>query len=1315
MYTVKEVKTSFVLRRLRQYRHFLLQTARICLEGSNGLKQFVRLLLDGGSQRSFVRRDVSLAVGCHSVGFEDLTIHTLGNKSARRTKYNSVQCTLHSQSSAHSVVINAIEYEHICSDGLPSVPSGISSQLKRMGLQLADEPSAPSSVISVLIGSDHYWKVVTGNTLRLSKDLVAVETLFGWTVQGAFRFRPANEVEVMRIGVQTEEPDRQIDLQLQAFWELEHLGIIDQQQSNDTDGTVLQEFRATAKLCGGRYVVRLPRDPGKGSLLGDNKALAVQRLQRITKKLLSDQAVMDEYDSTIRQYLTNDHAERMADPAVVSGPLYYMPHHAVIRRDRETTKVRIVFDASSKAPGCLSRNETLHAGPNLNPDVLELLLQFRAFRIAVTADVEKAFLQILLEEADRDSLRFLWYSTTPKNGEPLPSVETWRMTRVPFGAKSSPFLLAATIRHHLQSVETTYTPTASLLASHFYVDDLVVGLDTVEEALTLYHQARQILRAASMKLVKWTSNCAPLRSTFEADGTTSASDTSLKKVLGLVWDVDTDELRYSLKSISEFLEKRTDTKRCVLQTASRVYDPLGYIAPFVITIKILLQRIWLSKIQWDDRLPEDLMGTWLSWCQEVPLISRISIPRTLSDSASIAAASKTLHVFCDASPKAYGAVVYLVTERDKAHSEASLLLAKSRVAPVKHVSLPRLELMGAVIAARLLRCVRATLSMPEVEAVLWTDSEVALHWIHGSSQEWKPFVKNRVVDIQEITDSRQWRHCPGCDNPADLLTRGINCLRLLDDVCWWHGPSWLSNRANWPPLWYQSDMIVDEVRMEAKPATVCCAPLTTHSPLLDITDFGSLHRLLRVTAWTKRFLHNCSHTDKREGAVSAEELAAAETYWIHIAQRQRFGAKPTNHKSLKSTSVFYDDNNIIRLKGRLQYGEFSEPLKYPIIIPADHHFTALLVSSTHVRLLHAGVQETLADLRERYWVIRGRQVVRKVLHRCLVCRRERARACSEPTAPLPRDRVLPSPPFETVGTDYAGPLHFRSPEGDEAGRCYLLIFTCAITRAVHLELTKSMTAHDFLQAFQKFISRRGLPRTVYSDNFRTFKRAQRDLSLAALSQHPAVTGLLSSHRVTWKFIAERAAWWGGFWERLIRSIKTCLRKILGRSTLDYDALGTVIVQLEAVLNSRPLAYASEDPDDIAVITPAHFLVGKRLTALPSIPSQGLSTGNESTSEQLRRRWRYMERMTDLLRSRWIKEYILYLRSAHIYKPLASDTVKIGDIVLVSNEKSRVLWPLARVQDVRVSGDGCIRSCRLKLPDGHTINRPIQLLHKLEAG
>ncbi|XP_064471798.1 uncharacterized protein LOC135386020 [Ornithodoros turicata] len=408
-----------------------------------------------------------------------------------------------------------------------------------------------------------------------------------------------------------------------------------------------------------------------------------------------------------------------------------MPHHAVIRRDRETTKVRIVFDASSKAHGSLSLNEALHAGPNLNPDVLQLLLRFRSYHVALTADIEKAFLQIVLDSADRDCLQFLWYATTPRAGEPLPPVEIWRMTRVPFGAKSSPFLLAATIRHHLRAAEETYPRTASLLSSHFYVDDLVVGMLSPEEALTVYHESRQIFRDAGMKLVKWTSNNAILRATFDADETGSSTTSPLRKVQGIVWDIETDEIRYPLKSISEFLEQRSNTKRYILQAVARIYDPLGYVAPFVLTAKILLQRIWLSKMSWDEELPEDLMGVWSSWCQQVPLLSRVSLPRRLGGKMS--EGSIALHMFCDASPRAYGAAAYLVTLDRDGHYRADLLLAKSRVAPVKTVSLPRLELMGAVIATRLMRFLQTTLSLSTVPTVLWTDSEITLYWIYGST------------------------------------------------------------------------------------------------------------------------------------------------------------------------------------------------------------------------------------------------------------------------------------------------------------------------------------------------------------------------------------------------------------------------------------------------------------------------------------------------------------------------------------------------------------------------------------------------------
>ncbi|XP_064470260.1 uncharacterized protein LOC135385013 [Ornithodoros turicata] len=381
------------------------------------------------------------------------------------------------------------------------------------------------------------------------------------------------------------------------------------------------------------------------------------------------------------------------------------------------------------------------------------------------------------------------------------------------------------------------------------------------------------------------------------------------------------------------------------------------------------------------------------------------------------------------------------------------------------------------------------------------------------------------------------------------------------------------------------------------------------------------------------------------------------------------------------------------MEGRLQYGVFPDAVKHPIVLPSDHPITAMVIRQTHLRLLHAGVQGTLTDLREAYWVIRGRQVVKRVVHGCRVCRRAKARACTEIAGPLPRDRISAAAPSDVTGIDYSGPLFYRPPYGESnvSRTCYILIFTCAVTRAVHLEVTESMTAEDFLKAFKRFVSRRGVPGTVYSDNFRTFKRVSSELSVGQLSQDPGVNGFLTVHRISWKFIVERAAWWGGFWERLIKSAKVCLRKILGKSTLTYSELATVVMEVEAVLNSRPLTYVSEDPDNLSVLTPGHFLVRKRITALPYEPAVEL----RSTSNQLRRRWKYRER---LIESFWTtKEYILCLRSANIRRPLSSCSVKTGDIVLIAKENApRVSWPLGRVESTRESADGRIRSCQVRI-------------------
>lgn len=279
-------------------------------------------------------------------------------------------------------------------------------------------------------------------------------------------------------------------------------------------------------------------------------------------------------------------------------------------------------------------------------------------------------------------------------------------------------------------------------------------------------------------------------------------------------------------------------------------------------------------------------------------------------------------------------------------------------------------------------------------------------------------------------------------------------------------------------------------------------------------------------------------------------------------------------------------------------------------------------------------------------------------------------------------------------------------------KSYIALFTCATTRAVHLELVRDLTTETFLMALRRFIARRGIPKTVYSDNALTFKRASADMNKIFHAIKGSDTqAYLSDHRITWKFIVERAAWWGGFWERMVRTVKNVLRKVLGRSALDYDSIVTILTQAEAVVNSRPLTYVHSQAEELTPLTPSHLLIGRRLTSLPSPGGNIVTTSTKSTvTRQSQRRSALM----DLFWRRWRREYLLELRSAHFAAGLPQKSVKEGDIVLLGEDKTpRQLWKLCRVVETFPGRDGKARACRIILPNKKELRRPVQALYPLE--
>ncbi|XP_064469624.1 uncharacterized protein LOC135384348 [Ornithodoros turicata] len=769
---------------------------------------YLRGVIDGGSQKTFVREDISGRLELPVLREIDLRLSTFAvNAPSPSQRRNVVRLKLKSQFDKTEVTLEAME-----------IPF-----LRERGMDIADRVLFPSvhrdTRISVLIGSEQLWKIVKGNVQHDQNNsaMVAIDTSLGWTFQGPMKTMSSVSEQndtlicVLRTAVDTEDDT---SLALRRFWNLEDLGINNNPTPDRDDQDLMQRFESSIEFQNGRYQVNLPFKQLSGVDLQNNRGVA---LERLSTRMARDSEMLARYDGAIRTYLEEGHAE-MVKPAsdeADTGQVYYMPHRPVIRESLATTKLRVVFDASSHVSGALSLNDCLEKGPKMVPDLVRLPLKFRLHRIAITADVRKAFLQIGIKEEDRDVIRFLWCSAPPTPGHEMPPAEESRMTAIAFGTAASPFLLAATLSHHLRLIREEFPETAAVLESSIAVDDMIIGAATLEEALRICSESIDIFKRAGMEL-----------GTYPKDVTRALGTTTETKVLGVVWKREDDVFKFDTSAIVEFLTTPKNTKRFLLQATARIFDPLGYLSPFVIRVKILFQQLWELGIDWDCELPDDLSSD----------------------------------------PHAYEAAVYLRVRTETGQVHVNLMLAKARVPPVKRLTLPRLELMSTLIEARLLSYAADILHAPAAEYYTWTDSTTPLSWIRSSANRWKPFVSNRVTEIESITDPSRWRHCPGHCNPADLIARGFTAEICVSSSLWWRGPEWLQREeACWPELYAhvvtndRAPDVVDEERAGASspPPYLILGVADIEGPLLQLERFSKLSRVLRVTVWIMRFVAKC--------------------------------------------------------------------------------------------------------------------------------------------------------------------------------------------------------------------------------------------------------------------------------------------------------------------------------------------------------------------------------------------------------------------------------------------------------------------------
>ncbi|XP_049871777.1 uncharacterized protein LOC126370796 [Pectinophora gossypiella] len=630
---------------------------------------------------------------------------------------------------------------------------------------------------------------------------------------------------------------------------------------------------------------------------------------------------------------------------------------------------------------------------------------------------------------------------------------TYRHRRVVFGVTSSPFLLVATINHHLDNCAEPYKETAMKLKKSFYVDNCVTSLESEQELEKFISESKKVMLDGMFDLRGWITS--PVIVDHNVENTS---------ILGVIWNIKNDTLQCNanLKNIDMKLSKRS-----LLSIAQRVFDPIGVTCPTTIVPKMIMQRAWCRKLSWDEKLPGDLAKDFKKWLEQAHVINDCIIPRRLT-SMPIKDCETSLHVFCDASKDAYSACIFLRSKQGE-NVNLSLVLAKSRVTPVDKITIPRLELVAATLASRLSVTVIESLDLPDCDLYFWSDSSVVLTWIKCEGP-WSVFVTNRVKEIKGLSSSAAWRHVPGHLNPADLPSRGVAPKGLLESR-WWEGPAWLRlDKEHWPVAEFTSN--APEADDERKKTSTFAMLVEDESFLDRLTYFSSYTKLVRMICWILRLK---KRTGSRE--ITFDEFEYAENVLIRLIQ-QRYKESLLD----KNIQTFVDDNGLIRLNTKLSLGSENYNFKFPIVLPGANTIVKRLVERRHIELKHAGAQTLLNNLRQNYWIIGARKLVRSTIHRCIICKRFKARRCEASTGVLPIERMEASVAYQFSGVDLTGPLTLRS--GDKA---WIVLFTCATYRAVHLEVVETLSTGDFLMALRRFVARRGRVEQLFSDNGTNFR------------------------------------------------------------------------------------------------------------------------------------------------------------------------------------------------------------------------------------
>ena len=1283
----------------------------------------VRALIDGGSQITALKR--SIATELHLKG-ENKTL-IIGTSGAQKLKYTDQIVTYFQLASKNKkfitdFMIEAITMPQVTMDINPiTINPNNHEHLKQIEFteELPFQRNTPVKVdllIGQPIASNLLLKIICGKSIN---EPAAAIYKIGACLTGASSLNKGNQVSLFS-AVEI-LPETVVDIK--NWFSLENLGI---ENPTEEDQLTVDEQKAEDLMQQNTYYDKINKC-WHTKLLWADKPIQYTNIKRATVtasrviKRFSQEKYNDSWNGIQNVYATNldlGITELVPkDDMKKENNFHYICMSMVFKPESITTPVRPVFNANLEMGiEKTSFNASLLEGPNLLQQLPQLMLKFRCYSTVALLDISKLYSRIRLSKEDSDYQRFFWSNTKIGPTETKANLKSYRQNRLVFGSKSSPYQAQWVLKKHAKLFGNEH------LKNNAYLDDIFVGDNSPQKVLTDLKQLIWVLNQGDFPSQKIVSNSKLVLDGLDED---LKGPTKNTKIYGQHWDLENDKLTFNFKKDVNTLQK-VFTKRQLLAEMMSLYDLLGFVQPFHLKAKLIFQESCKLSMKWDDLLPQNLQIETNKWVQQLPLLNKITVNRCFlpPDGGKICFIAS----FSDASNVGLGVNTYIISEDKFGQRKSCLAFCKAKVLPLKaNYTTPRGELVAAQLNARAGNYVADAMTPVvghKLKVYYFSDSEITLWRLLKPAETYKVWVANRLKAIQTSTNVEDWKKVDTADNPADISSRGADLSDFVDSDLFWFGPNWLLNPdtkyktmgAELPPNNVQMDL--EEVSKRTSLSVNAC--MLKNDVMKDIlAKFNDWHKVINTIAWCKRFIKNLTRRGQRcltrrgqrkaksinyeELYLLPEEIQETERVLFQYAQKCEFanevaclsqGLDIEKNSKLKTLIPFWDaDEKLLKHSSRI--------VGYnPPILPKDHEVTRLFIHDIHKKFGHSGPSLTLYKVRKRVWITNGRQQVRKALYKCS-CRKNIL--LKEVMGKIPAWRNENPTIWSRVGTDVLGPFWVKKDDG-EFSKTFAILWTDLVSRGVMVDLLYSADTEGVLRSLRKLTAIYGAGSIYYSDNASYYKKASLELkNFMSSIDWPKIRKEASKKwNAQWLFATAASPFRNATSERLVRTIKESLAKVIKKNSLNFQEFSTTLLEISSFINNRPIGFLTSDSeDDMKPISPSLLTIGREIEILGEYQGKDpdlLELYNHRTKT-----------VTDFLKN-WTALYLQNLSPTKKWLTKNPYQIKEGMILFIKDEnRLKDLWHKGRVTKIiRSKTDNVPRTIELKTRTGKII-RPIQKL------